>query len=196
MLKVLAALVLLASPLANAQSGACDQRINPHSFACHHAGFTGAAGFPLMKLDWFGSMQGSWSAVTYATQTSNSGAGFMMDFNAQNPRRPGRGVFNLFRDGQTSQLSDLFISGESASFSNWQNQPATLQPGSLTFADEGTVEFQFLDLFGAPQFFRCRIFQRNATDHLNCQWFSLVSGNTPDARWRHVGYFGFLKRSR
>lgn len=184
---------LSPSPLGAAFGGApgfsnhgCNPQFDPHTFECHTLAFNGQSEFPLVELN---TVQGEWFAVTYAIRGSNSGAGFFMDKNQFRPSQPGRGVFNLTTHGQVGSIvGNLFISGNRATFQNWQGSVMTSTPGTFVFLDSATIQFNAIDHLGIQHAFQCRDFIRRGNHHLTCRWLVLRQG-----QWDFVGYFGFLQ---
>lgn len=172
-------------------SNGCQQQIDPHTFECHEATFNAQTEFQVVPMDIFGSLQNEWFAVTYAVRGGNSGAGFFMDKNPFRPSRPGKGVFNQFKNGSSSLMGSLFIQGQSAVFTNWQGAQMFSLPGSFKKMDLHTVSFDMNDQFGILHTFQCRDFIRNGAHHLTCRWL-LFRPQTH--QWEFIGYFGFLTR--
>lgn len=163
--------------------GVCDQRVDPHSFACDDAAFAGQV-FPLVPLS-LARVEGRWRLLTHSTVSGVMGPEFHMVRSSRNPRVP-EGVLNR-ADRSFAGPLDWFPSG--VRFHHWSRArlPLFELPGKTAERDSFTVETR-LQGAGADEGLQCRIFLRNQTDHLLCRWFALREGRF---FWR--GYLGFLR---
>lgn len=179
-----AALILVSlSSTAFAQN--CDQRRNPHSFACSDDAFRGRI-FPMVPMS-EGRMQGRWSLVTYADVRGTEGPEFQMRMHPQNPRIP-LGVFNNFdgtrAGGMSWQIGRSVLGNFGASGNNIGEQI-----GETHFSDEWTSQIIFRSSRETHSL-QCRIFDRNRIEHLQCRWQSLSQRQN---RFILRGYLGFLR---
>lgn len=176
-------LVSLTSP-AFAQQ-VCDQRRNPHSFACSDAAFRGEV-FPMVGMS-EGRIQGRWAFVTYADVSGREGPEFRMRVNPQNPRIP-QGVVNQFDGTRAGGLHWFRDRGVFANFGAAGNN-LTEEIGRTRITDEFTAQ---IVLRGAREThaLQCRIFERNRTEHLQCRWQTLSARQN---RFILRGYLGFLR---
>jgi hypothetical protein len=171
-------------------NGACDIKINPHSFACNEWNYKNNPVFPLFAMDWDG-LQGDWFSVTYAEKgRENNGGQFYMAKNIERPTQP-MGVKNQSDD---SLLGRVWISGTKVTFENWHGHKVSSDPQSFKVLDDYTVQFDLWTGAKGKQTlhsFDCRDFNRNNEHHLLCDWW--VRTGTTDDSWVFKGYFGFIR---
>lgn len=174
--------VLFGSMKASAQ--VCDQRVNPHSFACAEEAFVGHI-FPMEAMNG-DVMQGGWVLLTYADASGVEGPEFRTLVNPQNPRIP-EGVVNQM-DGSRVGPLDWFSDRISMADFGVSGRDLSLVQGSVMFRDPFTVDLQLADRKHEKQGLQCRLFIRNQNEHLLCRWFS-----RRPAGFVLRGYLGFLR---
>lgn len=169
-------LSLLNQLLFVALATTCDQKINPHSFACVDETFFGNH-FPMVDLS-EQRVQGTWKFLTIAVPDGSA-----LDFqpiSGPNPRKPS-GVRNL---QDHSKAGPLVWTGDRIQFQNWKQERSDLDSEKIKFRDQWTLQSQFPD----GTFLQCRVFIRSEADHLLCLWFEKNG-----AEFEKRGYLGFLK---
>lgn len=163
----------------------CDQRSNPHSFACSDAAFRGDI-FPMIDIS-ESRLQGNWAFVTYADVRGQEGPEFRMLVNPNNPRIPG-GIQNQFdgsRAGSMNWVRDRSV------FANFGASGHHLfeEIGRTQITDRFTAQIVFKN--GAETHaLQCRIFDRHRIEHLQCRWQTL---SVRQKRFILRGYLGFLR---
>lgn len=178
-------LIVFATALLglNAQAQNCDQRTNPHSFACQDETFRGRV-FPMRKMSG-AAVVGPWKLFTYADISGRQGPEFFVTVNPQNPRIP-EGVRNR-ADNSPVGILDWTIGD--IRFHGWTSQSQTLfeTQGRTKITDQFTI-LTILRNERRTEAFQCRVFIRNNNDHMLCRWQTRAGD-----RFVVRGYLGFLR---
>lgn len=178
-------LVILLGAATGVHAQNCDQRRDPHSFACSDDAFRGIA-FPMIDMS-EGRIQGRWALVTYADLSGRPGPEFRMLVDPQNPRVP-RGVINQ-RDG--SRAGGLTWVRGRGSFANFGAGGRSLfeEAARTAITDRFTAQMILSD-GREVHALQCRIFNRRNIEHLQCRWQTL---SREQNRFILRGYLGFLR---
>lgn len=172
----------LAAGTASAQVPGCLNN-NPHSFACQQGTFFGRI-FPLASAS-SKSLTGNWRAFVYAPAPRQP-ALFRPRFSPRNPRIP-TGVVN----SDNSLMGTLSWPGpRGLRFTNFRVSGNHLQQiGEVRLSDKMTAQVPFLNpREGTREIFICRVFLRNRTEHLLCQWM-----RDRGQGFTLLGYLGFVR---
>ncbi|KYG65746.1 hypothetical protein AZI86_01330 [Bdellovibrio bacteriovorus] len=156
---------------------------NPHSFACQQGTFFGRI-FPLVPAS-SKALTGNWRAFVYAPAPRQA-ALFRPRFSPRNPRIP-TGIVN----SDNSLVGSLFWPGtKGLRFPNFRVAGNNLQQiGDVRLSDQMTAQVPFFNpREGTRELFICRVFVRNRTEHLLCQWLRNSSQG-----FTMMGYFGFIR---
>lgn len=185
-MKLLAGLValgiLMSISSAFAQVPGCFAH-DPHSFACQQGTFFGRI-FPLVSAT-PQRLAGNWKTLVFSSVPSQTPL-LRGIFSRQNPRIP-TGVLN----SDSTLVGTLFWPGkEGIRFNNFRVRGNHLQQISgVRLSDKGTAQVPFFNSReGTRELLICRIFLRNRTEHLLCQWL-----RSRGQGFQLQGYLGFIR---
>lgn len=167
---------------ASAQVPGCFES-NPHSFHCQQGAFFGHL-FPLAPAT-SRHLEGRWRTLVY-TEAPGEAPQFHSRFSSRNPRVP-VGVENL----DSSIVGALsWPDSNSIRFQQFRGGGNHLnQIGEVRISDRHTAQVPFFNpLEGTQELLVCRVFVRNRTDHMICQWLRRERHD-----FRFLGYFGFVR---
>lgn len=175
--------LIITTDVAFAQSSGCNPAVNPHSFACQHATFSGQV-FPLVKTT-PQTLRGNWRTLVY-TPGPQQPTLFRSRVSPKNPRIP-VGIVNADGSlvGALSWPNDTQIQ-----FFNFRvNGNHLKQASRVGLLDAGTAQVMMSNpRERTRELFKCRVFMRARNQHLLCQWF-----HDQGQGFRFLGYFGWVR---